>query len=128
MWINQGEKLGGFFMDSQERKMPRTKKRMLVHLRTADSDKKRSAFTTNIGPSGLFLVTSQREEIGQHLYVELEIPDVGEIEISAQVIWQRQVQVDLRSMESSGYGVKILEAPECWYQFLYKEMSRQDEK
>ncbi|MEW6218862.1 MAG: TIGR02266 family protein [Thermodesulfobacteriota bacterium] len=64
----------------------------------------RSAFTADIGVGGLFLHTDRLLARGEHLYVEFNLPDSGEmVEAEAEVRWLRQ-----NGTPEDGMGVKFL--------------------
>jgi Tfp pilus assembly protein PilZ len=107
-------------MVKERRKMPRYRRRLMVRFRSPDDEKSRSAFTADVGPDGLFVVTSQIEDIGKPLALEVEDEKKKQIKIEGKVVWSKTVRVEFRTMEKTGFGVQIQNPPEEWYRFILK--------
>jgi len=108
-------------MTDERRRMPRIKRRLLVRFRAADDEKYRSAFTSDISPLGLFLVTSRLEVIGQPLVLQVETLPQNILYLRGRVAWTRTVSLEMRTVEKTGFGVHLDNVPEEWYRFLMGE-------
>ena len=101
------------------------KKRLLIRFRREDEEKLHSAFTSNIGPSGIFVVSANIEEgeVGKSLWLEIEMPDQSTLLLRGKVVWIRKVPVEIRSMQQNGFAVNLTEAPEQWYHLFMSKTS-----
>lgn len=97
--------------------MQRFKKRIPVHY-TTDDGMQNSGLTMDVGPMGLFIVTRDRREADEILYLEVELPEFGTIEMTVRVARKKSVPGAVRAVQQSGFAVSVTNAPEEWYQFL----------
>jgi hypothetical protein len=93
----------------------RTKQRAACTL-TLDG-RRHNGFVLDLSQSGLFIQTSATPEIGQRLDIEVMIR--GEtLAMHVEVVRRKAVPAQLLTVAHGGIGVRILAAPEQYYQLL----------
>jgi hypothetical protein len=93
----------------------RTKQRAACTL-TLDG-RRHNGFVLDLSMSGLFIQTSATPEIGQRLDIEVVIR--GEtLAMHVEVVRRKAVPAQLLTVAHGGIGVRILAAPETYYQLL----------
>jgi len=107
-------------MSADKRRMPRTKRRLMVRYGQPGQEPERSGITADISPGGLFVTSFKLEEVGQHLVFLVKVSD-KEIPLFGRVVWRRKVPRDLHRAVKNGFGVMLTKAPEAWYQYLLEE-------
>lgn len=96
---------------------PRFKKRLPCKLRLGKQVY--TGLVLNVSRTGLFIQTSALPEKGEAIAVTLnERAKTDDIEVAAEVIWQRKVPHQLRTVAEGGLGVEIRYAPESYYSIL----------
>jgi len=75
-------------------------------------------FTTNVGPSGLFVSTRQVESPGTVLRLSIDLPGRGCVTLAGAVAWAKMVPPGLHAIQQGGFGVNITDAPEDWVRFV----------
>ena len=73
-----------------------------------------SGVVLNLSRKGMFVQTCAAMSAGDPIDLKLR----GEIDVQAQVVWRRRVPPALRTSAEGGVGVRILGAPEDYYQPL----------
>ena len=111
--------------DEQGRRLiPRYNCRLPVRYSVLGRDKvMNAAYSRDVGARGLFIMANRPEKVGNSLNIEVEMPETGLVKIQAVVAWTKWVPQNLRSVDYSGFGVKITTATENWYRYF---MSIQD--
>jgi len=78
-----------------------------------------SGFVLDVSRRGLFVQTSAAAKAGDEIEVMLSRREPeGAIVLKAQVVWQRKVPTQLRSVVQGGLGLQIRYAPERYYVLL----------
>ena len=113
--IGQGER--DQKMPTEKRNLARQKRRLRIRFGVAENELERIAHSSDVSPNGFFVATRAVLKPGSYLWFQLDLPD-GEILLHGEVIWQKLVDRELWRIEASGFGVKIHQAPERWYQFF----------
>lgn len=104
---------------ASRRMIPRYTQRMPVHYTVLGRDTEMiTAFSRDVGARGLFIMSNRPEKVGNALNIEVNIPDLGRARIQAVVAWTKWVPQTLRSVDCSGFGVKINTATENWYRYF----------
>lgn len=98
------------------RPFPRFKRRLTVRFALGGKDW-RPGFTRNLSASGLFVESRHLEAPGSRILMEIDIPRKGTVQVTGQVIWGRAVGRGLERVALGGFGVRVLQADEAWYQF-----------
>ena len=101
----------------EQRRMVRKKQRLRVDFGKPGQARDNLGYTEDISPFGLFVSTRKSQELGQELLFEVHLPD-GSALLQGIVAWRRSSSREVRSFASSGFGVRLLSAPEEWYQYL----------
>ena len=100
-------------------RLPRGKKRLALRFGSPGGPLDGVAFTADVSPMGLFAVTSNLPKVGEHLIFEIQLPDQS-LRLEGWVAWSKTVPVQLRSVEKTGFGVRLDLPPEAWFNFVYK--------
>ncbi len=96
---------------------PRFKKRMSCRLSLGPSSY--SGMVLDLSRTGLFIQTSAGARPGAEIAVNVHSAGfTTPIALSAQVVWQRRVPQQLRTVVKGGIGLKIQRAPESYYRLL----------
>lgn len=70
------------------------------------------AYTGNLSSGGLFVKTENPLKPGEHFWLELQLPELGEpIRVKAEVVWARDDTQKARDLEP-GMGLKFIEIME----------------
>jgi len=75
------------------------------------------AMSTNVGPGGLFVVSSTPPRPGTRLDLELDLPDCI-IRIGGRSVWQRVARRRGVAGEPAGFGVRFSDPPPEWTSFI----------
>ncbi len=100
---------------------PRYVRRWAVQYGLPGQGKVHKGFTHDIGAMGLFLMSNRQESLGQQIYVDVDVPGLGMVQLQGTVVWRKWVPPALRSVEYTGFGVKITNAPESWFNYFAKQ-------
>ncbi len=104
-------------MTANKRRVPRFKRRLGVRFRS-QGGYPRSAFTGDVSRDGLYVTCATPETPGRVLELDVELPGVGEVQVSGVVAWQKRVPHQLQSVTRGGFGVEIRLSPEEWTEFF----------
>jgi len=78
-----------------------------------------SGVVLNVSQGGLFVQTSADASQGANIDLALSIPEHRDlVPLCASVVWKRVVPHQLRSVAQGGFGVRITQAGETYYQLL----------
>ena len=91
---------------------PRYRKRVPCRVWVGESSY--SGMVLNLSRMGLFVQTNAGVTSGDAIELKFNAGDL----LHAQVVWRRQVPGALRSLVEGGIGLRILGAPEEYYQIL----------
>ncbi len=101
------------------RAIPRFKCRLpLSYDSMAGSSGLQRAYTMDIGATGLFIMANRPEKKGQMIKIVVELPGHVRADLQAVVQWTKWVPPNLRGVDQPGFGVKVTNATENWYQFF----------
>lgn len=79
--------------------------------------RRHSGFVLDVSRTGLFIQTSAKPKPGQRLDIELTVR--GEtLQMHVEVARRKQVPTQLLTVAHGGVGVRVLNAPEAFYQLL----------
>jgi len=107
---------------SEQRRMPRFRKRAAIRYRTADGVVL-SGFTTDVGPGGLAIVSQRVLDEGTPVDMTVELTDGESVTLSGLVTWARRVPRAVQRVEKNGFGVRLTSAPsEAFYRLLSELM------
>ena len=98
------------------RPFPRYKRRLTVRY-ALEGRSWRPGFTRNLSASGLFVEARHLEPPGTKLAMEIEVPRKGTVHVQGEVVWGRTVGRGLERVALGGFGVRVVQAEEDWYQF-----------
>ena len=104
------------------RKTPRHERRLSVRY-SVDGSNYKSAYTRDVALDGLFVVSRNSVSAGTTITLQVRLPDgmiemLATVEMIGAVRWRRRVPAGVQSIQSSGFGVKITQAPDIWYEFI----------
>jgi hypothetical protein len=92
----------------------RSERRFKVTCRRADQPEVRVALTENVSRHGLFLVTSNIEEVGTPLEIEVALPS-GKTRLKGVVAWCRDTKPSQDGkVHKLGLGVRLTGVPRQW--------------
>ncbi len=106
-----------------KRKLERKRQRLRVKFGRAGQTLNRMGFTEDINAWGIFVATLKPEDVGQELWLEVDLPE-SMVQMRGFVVRKRSNPRDISSIETSGFGVRIDQAPEEWYTFLLQTGSQ----
>ena len=95
----------------------RIRRRYLVEWQSGD-DAVCTGFTHDISPTGGFVRSSNIPKVGETIALWLLIPHGGKLKLRCSVVRSQHVPQHLRSTRPSGFGVRLTEAPEEYFQLL----------
>ncbi len=88
--------------------------------------RRHSGFMLDLSPTGLFIQTSAKPQPGQRLDIELSVR--GEtLRMHVEVTRRKQVPPQLLTVAHGGVGVRVLNAPEAFFQLLAERQARDTE-
>lgn len=102
---------------ANKRRLQRFKRRWNVKFRSTNGQQ-RSAFTGDVCRDGLFVTCASPEMPGRLLEIGVELPGVGEAQVTGQVTWVRKVPRELQSFSKGGFGVEIRFSDDAWNRFF----------
>lgn len=107
--------------EGSRRNIPRFKCRMpLIYHALAGNCSNQRAYSKDVGATGLFIMASRPEKKGQTLEIEVKLPGNSLARLQAVVQWTKWVPPNLRGVDQPGFGVKVTNATENWYQYFMK--------
>ncbi len=80
-------------------------------------EREHSALVLDLSPSGLFIQTHAKTQRGERLRIHFSHEDVV-LELKVEVVRTKQVPQNLLAATKGGIGVRIVSAPEEYYQLL----------
>lgn len=95
----------------------RIRRRYLVEWQNGD-EVLCTGFTHDISPTGGFVRSSIIPKIGETLALWLLIPRGGKLRLQCSVVRSQELPQHLRATRPSGFGVRLTEAPEEYFQLL----------
>ena len=105
----------------QRRQTERYQCRMPIHYNVNGRDKRQvKAYSKDAGAMGLFILANRPEKAGEHISLQVEMPDHNMATLQAVVTWTKWVAPNLRSVDMPGFGVKIVSASENWYSYFFE--------
>ena len=88
--------------------------------------RRHSGFVLDLSRTGLFIQTNARPKPGQRLDIELSVR--GEtLRMHVEVARRKQVPPQLLTVAHGGVGVRVLSAPEAFFQLLAERQARDTE-
>lgn len=102
---------------AENRYMPRYKRRMRVRYSVSGMAESIS-YTIDVGPGGICVMANKPPARGASIamYIERSDGSGGHLRLEGQVAWSKQVPRALHRVEKSCFGVRLVNAPEDWYQ------------
>src|SRR5687767_6179290 len=95
----------------------RIRRRYLVEWQSGN-DALCTGFTNDISPTGGFVRSSNIPKVGETIALWLLIPHGRKLKLRCSVVRSQEVPQHLRSTRPSGFGVRLTEAPEEYFQLL----------
>jgi hypothetical protein len=77
-----------------------------------------TGFTQDISPTGIFVRSTHIPDVGQTVSIELLLPGREKLQIRGTVVRSYRVPQNLRRFIPSGFGIRLNEAPEEYFQLL----------
>jgi hypothetical protein len=77
-----------------------------------------TGFTHDISPTGVFIRSTYIAKIGATLTMQLLLPGGGKLRLRGTVVRSHRIPQHLRGVVPSGFGVRLKEAPEEYFQLL----------
>jgi hypothetical protein len=94
----------------------RRKRRFFVEWQKDDSVC--TGFTQDISPTGMFVRSTHIPEPGLNVSLELQLPEGRRHRVRGTVVRCDRVPANLSRFVASGFGVRLKEAPEEYFQLL----------
>ena len=93
--------------------------RMRLSCEVSVGERRHSGLVLNVSPGGLFVQTHAKPTSGDAVRVGLHVPGCAEaMTLDATVVWKRVVPASLIRVAQGGVGLRLLNPPEGYYQFL----------
>ena len=78
-----------------------------------------SGMVIDMSPSGLFIQTSAKVRPGDFIDLKLSVPgEISPIVVHAEVVRAKSVPAQLRVVDHGGVGIRLVTAPEAYFQFM----------
>ena len=94
----------------------RRKRRYFVEWQEDDSVC--TGFTQDISPTGMFVRSTHIPEPGLNVSLKLQLPEGRRLRVRGTVVRCDRVPANLSRFVASGFGVRLKEAPEEYFQLL----------
>jgi hypothetical protein len=94
----------------------RRKRRYLVEWHQGDSVC--TGFTENISPTGIFVRSVHIPKLGLTVSLKLLLPEGQKVRVRGTVVRSYLAPANLRRYIPSGYGIRLNEAPEEYFELL----------
>jgi len=94
----------------------RKRRRFLIEWLSGDS--LCTGFTEDISPTGIFVRSTYIPKIAAALTLQLLLPGGRKLQLRGTVVRSQRVPQNLRAVVPSGFGVRLNEAPEEYFQLL----------
>jgi hypothetical protein len=94
----------------------RTKRRFFVEWQIGDD--KCTGFTRDVSPTGMFIESAHIPESGLTVSLTLLLPDGRKLRVRGTVVRAHHVSADVSRFIAGGFGVRLVEAPEEYFQIL----------
>jgi hypothetical protein len=101
---------------TKKRFSTRKRRRYLIEWQTDDS--LCTGFTHDISPTGIFVRSTYIAKIGAILTMHLLLPEGGKLRLRGIVVRSHRIPQHLRGVVPSGFGVRLKDAPEEYFQLL----------
>jgi len=103
---------------AERRTFPRSKRRYLVEF-TLDGVAS-NGFTNDLSPNGIFVRSARLPELGANLTLSLHLTDGKRLTVRGKVVRTRRVPPALSRVIPSGFGIRLTDTPEEYFQLLTK--------
>jgi hypothetical protein len=77
-----------------------------------------AGFTKDISPTGMFVCSPEVPEIGRTVALKVLLPEGQRVQVRGTVVRAYRAPADLGQFLPSGFGVRLNEAPEEYFQLL----------
>jgi len=96
--------------------MPRFKRRFRVRY-TIDGQQDVISYTADVSPGGICVMGTRIPPKGSPIAITIELCEgTGEIRLEGVIAWSKAVPRELQRIQKSSFGVRLVNAPEDWYQ------------
>jgi hypothetical protein len=101
---------------AERRRFPRARKRFLLEF---EAEGRRShGFTHDLSARGIFIGSAHLPKPGTRVQIRLKVSDQRAVTIRAAVVRSYRVPAQLATFVRGGFCVRIVEAPEDYYQLI----------
>ncbi len=77
-----------------------------------------TGFTQDVSPTGIFIRSTHIPEVGQIVSLKILLPGRQKLWVRGTVVRSYLAPANLRQFIPSGYGIRLKEAPEEYFQLL----------
>ena len=77
-----------------------------------------TGFTQDVSPTGIFIRSTHIPEVGQTVSLKILLPGRKTLRVRGTVVRSYLAPANLRQFIPSGYGIRLKEAPEEYFQLL----------
>jgi hypothetical protein len=106
---------------AEKRQQRRFKRRLMVKF--GEKELSQSGFTADVSSSGLFIISSALPALDARLHIQLFVEPERYVFFEGEVRRQKVVPMELRSIERSGFGVRLLSPRELLQQTLGQQLN-----
>ena len=115
-------------MVDRRTRMPRLESHFPIRYWIGDAHEPRKGQAANVSPKGLFVATDNREAAGVPVTIDLAFPGPEVIRLRGVVAWSRHQPRQFEWVSQNGFGVRIEEAPEEWFEHIADIQHKADER
>jgi PilZ domain len=105
---------------AEKRQHRRIKRRLMVKF--GERELSQSGFTGDISPTGLFIIASSTPPLDTRLHLQLFVEPERYVFFEGEVRRHKIVPIELRSIERSGFGVRLLSPREVLNEALGQQL------
>jgi Tfp pilus assembly protein PilZ len=106
---------------AEKRQHRRLKRRLVVKF--GERDLSQSGFTADVSPTGLFVVASSIPRLDTRLHLQLFVTPEQSLFFEGEVRRHKLVPPELRTLERSGFGVRLLSPRELLCSVMGQELN-----
>lgn len=104
--------------DASQRNDPRYRGRVPVRFGVSE-EANRLAFTSDVSPTGIHVLTGSPVQPGQSVKLELTFPDGQVLSTTGVVRWAKRSPMHMARRVHAGFGVEFTSVPEAWYSYYF---------
>lgn len=97
---------------------PSNRSKQRYHVEWQKDDSVCTGVTQDISPTGMFVRSTSIPDLGKTVSLKLQLPEGQKLRVRGTVVRSYLAPENLRQFLPSGYGIRLNEAPEAYFQLL----------